>query len=118
MNPEHAIAAAGLAFLVVGGLMLASTVWRGRRLCRLLSERLPEQYAELGSPRPGFFLSNRRTAYFQFVMQKQFEALGDPVLLESFRKQYKAEVRELVFLLAGFAALGAAMVWLRWFHAA
>jgi len=114
MTREDAVAACGLGFLVVGGLLLTASVYWGRKLCRLLAERMPEKYAELGSPLPGYFYSGRRTAYLQFIMQRKFEALPDPDLIESFAGLYRFEAWQLAYLVAGFAALGVAFVWLHW----
>jgi len=118
MQPEHAVAVAGSVFLVIGGILMVQSVRRGRELCRLFAERLPELYAETGAPRPGYFDSLRRTAYFQFVMQKQFTELPDPHLAEEFSKLRRQEVRHLTFLIFGFTVLGAAFLWLNFFQAA
>ena len=91
--------------------MLVFSVRRGRALCEELARRLPEQYAELGEPRPGFFDSPRRSRYFRFVLQRGYEELTDPYLVERFELQRRSEVRQLIFLLVGFATLGAAAVW-------
>ena len=117
MQAEHRVAIAGLAFLVVCGVMLVASVRRGRELCRLLAERLPAEYSELGSPLPGYFDSPRRNAYFRFIMQRGFEGLEDPHLCEEFGRLRRMEIRQLGFLLAGFAGLGVAFVWLRWIPA-
>ena len=117
MKPEHAVAVGGLCFIVIGGLLLAASVYRGRKLCRLFAERMPQKYAELGSPLPGFFHSARRTAYFQFIMRRKFEGLGDPQLAESFSGLHRFEIRQLVFLAVGFGALGVAYLWLHYAQA-
>lgn len=114
MTPENVVAAAGLCFLLINGLLLVSSVNRGRQLCQLFAERMPQKYLELGSPLPGYFNSACRAAYFRFIMQRKYEDLKDPYLVESFNRHYRSEVRQLVFLLAGFAGLGAAFVWLHW----
>ncbi len=114
MKPEHAVAVGGLCFLVIGGLLLAGSVYQGRKLCRLLAESMPQQYAELGSPLPGYFHSARRTAYFRFIMRRKFEGLADPQLVESFSRLHRWEVRQLVFLVTGFGALGVAYLWLHY----
>ena len=114
MRREDAVAACGLAFLVLGGLLLTASVYRGRQLCRLLEERWPQKYAELGSPLPGYFYSGRRTAYLQFIMERKFEALPDPELISSFTGLYRFEAWQLAYLVAGFTALGVAFIWLRW----
>lgn len=118
MPAEHKIAIAGLAFLVIAGLHLILSVRRGRQLCRLFSQRLPEQYAELESPLPGYFTSPRRHAYFRFIMQRRFAALSDPELVTRFAQLRRSEMRQLVFLLAGFAGLAVAFVWLEWIRPA
>lgn len=117
MKPEHAVAVGGLCFLGIGGLLFAASVYRGNKLCRLLAERMPQKYAELGSPRPGYFHSARRTAYFQFIMRRKFEDLGDLQLIESFSRLYRWEVRQLIFLVAGFGALGVAYLWIHYAQA-
>ena len=83
-------------------------------MCRLLGERMPQKYADLGSPFPGYFYSTRRTAYLQFIMQRKFEDLPDPELVRSFSGLRRFEVWQLAYLIAGFAALGVAFVWLHW----
>jgi hydroxyacylglutathione hydrolase len=113
---EHGIAIAGLIFLVAGGLLLAGSVRRGREICRVFEERLPEVYAATGSPLPGFFDSPRRTAYTRFLMQQEFAELGDPHLVTEFEGLRRIEMRQLAYLLAGFAGLGIAVLWLRWLH--
>lgn len=112
--PKHIVAASGLCFLVIGGLLLTASVYRGRQLCRLLRERMPQKYADLGSPLPGYFYGERRTAYLQFIMQRKFEDLPDPDLVRSFSGLRRFEVWQLAYLIAGFAALGVAFVWLHW----
>ena len=118
MQAEHAIAVAGLGFLLVNGLLLVVSVRRGRELCRSFAERLPTEYAELGSPLPGFFDSPRRDAYFRMLMQRGFRGLTDPHLVAEFAERRRIEVRQLVFLLLGFGGLGVAFLWLRYVHAA
>jgi hypothetical protein len=110
---EHAVAAAALAYFVVGFLWLALSVRRGRELCEELARRLPEAYAEAGEPRPGFFDHPRRGAYLRFVHQRKYALLPDPHLVAEFSALRRWEVRHLVFLLAGFAVFGLAAVWLR-----
>ena len=114
MISEHIVAVSGLCFLVVGGLLLTWSVYCGRRLCRLLAERFPEKYSDLGSPLPGYFYSARRTAYLQFIMQKKFQDLPNPELVSAFAELYRLEAWQLVYLISGFAALGVAFIWLRW----
>ena len=111
---EHGIAIAGLVFLVLGGLSLVVSVVRGKRLCRRLASRSPKDYAELGSPLPGYFASSRRHAYFRVVLQRSYERLDDPDLVAAFARLRRLEVVQLVFLLAGFAGFGVAYVWLNW----
>ena len=118
MPNEHKVAIAGLVFLLIGGLMLVASVRRGRELCRLLAQRLPEEYVTLGSPQPGYFDSPRRQAYFRFIMQRRFTELSDPHLVAEFTKLHRTEMRQLIVLLAGFGGLGIALVWLNWFQAA
>jgi hypothetical protein len=116
MPAEHRIAIGGLAFLVIGGLLLVASVRRGRELCRRLAERLPDEYAELGSPLPGYFDSTRRDAYFRLVMQRGYATLSDPYLVAEFARLRKSESGQLVYLMVGFACLGIAFVWMKWFH--
>jgi hypothetical protein len=105
----------GAAYFIVCGFMLIDSVRRGRELCRLFAKRLPDTYAEMGSPRPDYIDSPRRHAYFRFVMQRRFEDLDDPVLIQEFCQLRRSERRKLVFLLGGFAAFGLASLW---FHCA
>jgi hypothetical protein len=111
MQADDVIVFAFLAFLVIGGALLALSVRRGRALCVELARRFPVEYEELGQPRPGFFDSARRNAYMRFVMQRQFTLLGDPYLIEQFGALRRSEIRHLVFLLGGFGVLGAAALW-------
>jgi hypothetical protein len=118
MQAEHAIGVAGAAFFMVCGLLLLGSVRRGSELCRLFAEGLPDTYAEVGSPRPGYFDSPRRHAYFRFIMQRRFEDLNDPLLLQEFSQLHRSELRKLVFLVAGFAGFGLAFLWLHYAPAA
>lgn len=113
MEAEHAIAAAGLAFFVIGGIQLARSVRRGGELCRMFEQRLPDAYAAAEHPRPGYFNSVRRNAYFRFVLQRGYAGLPDPLLVEEFARLRRSELRQLTFLLGGFAAFGVAFLWLR-----
>lgn len=118
MQAEDAIVGGLLAFLGVGGALLTLSVRRGRALCGELERRLPLQYEELGMPCPGFFDSPRRNAYMRFIMQSEFERLGDPYVVEQFTDLRRSEIRQLIFVLVGFGALGAAAVWFEFVRAA
>ena len=114
MPPTHAIALGGLLFLLAGGVQLLYSIQRGRRLCKRFAQRHPQEYAAHNSPWPGLFNSPRRIAYYEFVLQKKFEQLTDRQLTRDFEDMRKREVRELVFILSGFGALGIAYVWIEW----
>jgi hypothetical protein len=109
MPAEHRIALGALILLGVAMLLLVNSVQRGRKLCRRFAARFAEQYATAGSPLPGFFGSPRRHAYVRFV-------LPDADLIAAFARLRRVEVLQLAFLVAGFAGLGLAFVWLRWFR--
>ena len=112
MQAEQAIGLAAAVFFIVCGFLLLGSVRRGRELCRLFAERLPDKYAEMGSPRPGLFDSPRRHAYFGFLMQRGFEDLDDALLKQEFSRLRRSERRMLVFVLAGFVAFGLVSFWL------
>jgi hypothetical protein len=112
MPAEHVVAAAALVFILVGGLGLLVSVVRGRRVCADFALRHPDLYAEVGEPRPGFFDSPRRDAYLRFVLERGYEAIPDPTLVEAFTRVRRHEVLELGYLLVGFALLGLAVLWL------
>ena len=114
MPPEHAVALAGLGFLVLGGVCMVRSVRRGREACHLLSERHPDLYAALGSPRPSYFDSARRNVYFRFLKERGYTELGDPHLVDVFTALRRSELRFFALLLAGFAALGLAFAWIEW----
>lgn len=112
MPVEHLLGVAGAIFLSICGIWLVASISYGRRLTREFEERLPEQYAKADSPWPGYFNSQRRHAYFRFLMRREYETLTDPYLVRAFTKLRRAEVALLVFIVAGFVALGLAFVWL------
>lgn len=112
------IVIAFLTFLAVFASMLVGSVRRGRELCDELARRLPDAYGAFGRPRPGFFDSPRRNAYMRFVMQRQYEDLPDPALVEAFAALRRAEMRQLGLMLAGFGVLGVAAVSYEFFGAA
>ncbi|MHC4407589.1 MAG: hypothetical protein ACYS0F_01150 [Planctomycetota bacterium] len=116
MPAEHRIALGALILLGVAMLLLVNSVQRGRKLCRRFAARFAEQYATAGSPLPGFFGSPRRHAYVRFVLQRGYESLPDADLVAAFARLRRVEVLQLAFLVAGFAGLGLAFVWLRWFR--
>lgn len=105
------IVGAFLVFLLIGGVSFFLSVRRGRALCGELAKRFPAYYEELGQPYPRLLPGPRHTAYLRFLMQSDFARLGDPSLAEQFVRLRRSETRQLVFLLGGFGALGAAAVW-------
>lgn len=113
MPVEHVIGVAGGVFFALCGVMMFYAVRRGRRLCRQLAERLPEAYAAEGRPLPGLWDAPRRQTYYRFVMQRRFAALADARLVEEFERMRRVEMRQMIFMLAGFAAFGLAWVALR-----
>ena len=113
-NPEHWVALFGLLFLVAGGLHVTASVMRGRTLCERFSRRHPEEYQACKSPWPGYFYSERRMAYAEFIMQKKFEQLTDRRLARDFQSLHVRETRELILILAGFGAVGVAYIWFEW----
>jgi hypothetical protein len=109
---EHAVAIAGLVFMVVVFVLMSWTIRRGREVCREMAERLPDEYEAYGSPMPGYLAGPRRNAYMKFVMQRTYEELSDPHLPTEFAKLRDHEARQLWLMLAGFGVLGLAWVWL------
>jgi len=91
---------------------LVRSVQYGRRLAAELELRDPDRYAELGSPRPGYFDSIRRNRFFRFVMRAEFRSLSDPALVEQFEVYRRTEIRGLVVAISTTVALGAAIFWL------
>jgi hypothetical protein len=118
MGAQGAIAVGFLAFLLVNGVWLTLSVRRGRGLCGEFAQRFPVEYQELGRPNPGFFLSERRTAYGRFMMQRAFEPFGEPGLVQAFAALRWSEMHQLTFLLAGFGVLGVAALWFEFVHSA
>ncbi|MEP5763376.1 MAG: hypothetical protein ABJ308_02230 [Halieaceae bacterium] len=112
MPAEHMVAIAGLGFLLLAGAQMARAVFRGRALCERFASQHPEEYAAHESPRPSFLYSQRRMAYFNFVMQRRFQQLSDPQLVRSFEELRRVEMRDMIFLLVGFGVLGLAWVWI------
>ena len=112
LPPEHVVAIIGTAFIVVGAVLLIRSVLRGREACREFAQLLPEEYAAHNSPMPGYTLGPRNNAYSIFIFQRRFEQLSRRSLAERFRELYREDVRLLVFIFAGFGALGIAWLWL------
>ncbi|WP_260295792.1 hypothetical protein [Sedimenticola hydrogenitrophicus] len=117
MQPIDFIVGAFLSFLLIGVVSLALLVRQGRALCSELATRYPSLYAKFGRPNPGFFFSTRRNEYMQFVMQRRFAELDDPSLIARFEDLRQGEMRQLIFLIAGMAVLGAAAIWFEFFRA-
>lgn len=118
ISAQGVIVIAFVSFLVIGGGLLATSVRRGRDLCDELARRLPERYEELGLPLPALFDTSRWSAYTLLVMQRRYANLDDPFLVEQFDALRKFEVAQLVFVLAGFGALGLAAIWYEFIRAA
>ncbi len=118
MQVEDAIGIAGAVFFAINGLWAFASARRGRQLCRRFAERCPEQYAELGSPSPHAFHARKRGAYSRFIMQREFATITDPLLVQEFSRLRASELRQMVFLLSGFALFGLAFLWLRFSAAA
>lgn len=116
MPSQDALVFAFLSFLLTFGALLVCSVRRGRALCDELARRLPEQYVSLGQPRPGFWNSPGRSAYLRMLMQREFTELDDPRLVDGFEAQRRAELAQLVAMLAGFAVLGVAALWYGFFR--
>lgn len=114
MLTERDIAVAGAWFFAICVFLLIRLVRRGRALCRLFAERSPEAYVEMGSPRPGYFESHRRSAYYRLIMQRKFMDLDDSILQEEFSNLRRSELRSLAFFLTGVAAFGLAFLWLEY----
>ena len=94
---------------------MVRSVRGGKELAAELAKRFPTEYQAWGRPQPGYFDSARRHAYFRFLMQRKYQALPDPVLVEQFRHHRRSELWFLVFLLAGFGLFGLVFVWLYFF---
>jgi hypothetical protein len=105
----------GLLFLVVGGLLMARRISRGRELCDEFARRLPTEYRDHKRPRPAFFYNARSAAYSAFVLQCKFRQLPDPDLVAQFEAVRMQEIKTLTFAFFGFAALGLAYVWIEIF---
>ncbi len=114
MDLESAIAAAAAGWLAVAMGWLVRSVQYGRRLAEQLELRDPGRYEALGSPRPGYFDSLRRSRFSRFVMQAEFRSLTDAALVEQFTAYRQTEIRGLVVVLSTLAALGAAVLWLEY----
>jgi hypothetical protein len=112
MDLETAIAAAAAGWLAMAMGWLVRSVQYGRRLAEQLELCDPDRYEALGSPRPGYFDSVRRSRFSRFVMRAEFRSLTDPALVEQFEAYRRTEIRGLVVVLSTLAAVGAAVVWL------
>lgn len=117
MAPEHVVAITGLAFFLVGALLLVRSVVRGRSACREFARLLPAEYADHNSPMPGFTLNQRNNAYSIFIFQRKYEQLSQRRLAQLFAELYRQDVRLLLFIFLGFSALGVAWLWFEVFGA-
>lgn len=111
MAPQHVVAITGSAFFLVGAVLLVRSVLRGRKVCQEFARLLPAEYANHNSPLPGFTLSPRNNAYSIFIFQRKFEQLSQRRLVQRFAELHREDVRLMVFIFAGFGALGVAWVW-------
>lgn len=102
----------GMLFLLVGGLMMAQRIRRGRQLCEEFARRLPVEYKVHKAPRPAFFYTTRSAAYSAFVLQRKFEQLSDPRLAAQFEEVRRQEVQTLIFVFGGCAALVVVWLWM------
>jgi hypothetical protein len=114
MELENLIAAAAAGWLAMAMTWLVRSVQYGRRLAEQLAQRDPDRYQALGSPKPGYFDSLRRTRFFGFVMQAEFRSLNDAALVNQFEAYRRTEIRGLVLVLSSLAAIGAAVIWLEY----
>jgi hypothetical protein len=112
MDLETAIAAAAAGWLAMAMGWLVRSVQYGRLLAGQLELRDPVRYEALGSPRPSYFDSLRRSRFYRFVMRAEFRSLTDPALVEQFETYRRTEIRGLVVVLSTLAAVGAAVIWL------
>lgn len=109
--PEHVVAITGSAFFLVGAVLLVRSVLAGRRACHEFARLLPAEYAAHNSPMPGFTLSSRNNAYSIFIFQRKYEQLSQRRLVQRFAELHRQDVTLLVFIFAGFSALGVAWLW-------
>jgi hypothetical protein len=114
MDLETAIAAAAAGWLAMAMGWLVRSVQYGRQLAEQLESRDPDRYEALGSPRPGYFDSVRRSRFSRFVMRAEFRSLTDPALVEQFEAYRRTEIRGLVVVLSSLAILGAAVLWIEY----
>lgn len=111
MAPEHVVAITGSAFFLVGAVLLVRSVVQGRAACREFARLLPTEYADHRSPMPGFSLSARNNAYSIFIFQRKYQQLSQRWLVQRFAELHRQDVTLLVFIFAGFGALGVAWLW-------
>jgi hypothetical protein len=114
MQSEDAIALLAAAWLACAGSLVVRSVQRGRALADMLAARHPEKYEALGRPRPSYFDSVRRGRFERFVMRCEYLVLDDPALVEEFERHRRSEVRLLVGLLSGLAAVSLSILWLKY----
>ena len=100
MALEHAVALLALGWLVGALLLLGRSIRLGRSLAESLATRHPDEYEDLGRPRPGWLQSLRRDRFAQFVARRAYERLQDPVLASEFEAYRKAEARLVIALIA------------------
>ena len=113
---ELIVGAVTVAFMVTSALLLIRSVGRGRRIAELLESRHPDEYRQLGRPRPGYFQSARRWRFDQFIMGREYLDLKNPDLIAQCERLRGYNLRVLVFVVSGFVVLGAVLVWL-WYVA-
>jgi hypothetical protein len=113
---ELVVGAVSVMFLGTSALLLVRSVRQGRQIAELLESRYPDEYRQLGRPRPGYFQSVRRWRFDQFIIGREYLDLKDPDLIEQCERLRRYNLRVLTLVVSGFVVLGAVLVWL-WYVA-
>lgn len=105
MTLEATLGIVAACWLAVSFILMARSIFEGRALADALAERHPDAYETLGRPRPGFFLSARRSRFSRYVAQREFEDLADGALVARFEAYRRAEARLVLSVLASGGAI-------------
>lgn len=110
MRIEHMIGVAGSAFISVSALVMLVALRRGKRLCRELRDRYPQEFAALGSPMPALLNSPTVTAYYRFLIRGDWSRVSDMDLRRRFGKLRRFERALLTFVCTGLVVFAIAVL--------
>ena len=116
VSAESVIISVFIAFLLICFALVFLAMRHGRFVCDEFARRVPVQYEILGRPYPRLFQGLKYIEYLRFLSRRDYEQIPDPELVAAFSKLRQAEHRQLMFLLFGFAMLGAIALWYEFVH--